>query len=207
MSFVVRDFPRCVHHVFLSHSREDHDALVRPVYDQLVAAGVTPWIDRHHYAYGRDSRAALQSAILECRHVVFFVTPAMLASGRGWCSFELAYAEILQSNLHAPDGPLANLLLPLFFVPQSDPILPRTVWQATRDRGVFHDPARNLDTVAWVVGEVIRFLRREQRRAATLTTRIRRDTELQDTLERVGGLRDRVTRFHPRRLPPEPKAE
>ncbi len=207
MSFAVQDFPRCTHHVFLSHSREDHDSLVRPVYDRLVGVGVTPWIDRHHCPYGRDSRSALQSAILNSRHVVFFVTPAMLVSGRGWCPFELAYAEIMQTNLQSADGPLVNCFLPLYFVPQADGDLPRTVWQATRDRGAFHDPDRNPDRIGWAVELIIRFLRAEQRFASEKAARVGRDQDISDLLSGVGGLRDRVTKFHPRRLPPEAKSK
>ena len=121
-------FPPCRRHVFLSHSREDHDDLVRPVYDALVEHRIEPWIDRHHYPYGADSRTALQAALLECRHVVFFVTEAMVASGRGWCAFELAYTELLQRNLTTSTGPLSNLFLPLYFIPQTHALLPRTVW-------------------------------------------------------------------------------
>jgi hypothetical protein len=196
VSFAIRYYPPCVHHVFLSHSREDHDALVRPVYDRLVATGVTPWIDRHHYAYGRNSRAALQSAILECRHVAFFVTPAMLASGRGWCPLELGYTEILQHNLMAPGGPLTNLFLPLYFLPQTDPLLPRTVWQAVRDRGRFHD-AGSTDRVTWAADEIVRFFRREQKQAVQLQKQAKRDSKIRSLLPIANGIRQRVTLFEP----------
>ena len=201
MGWIIDYFPPCRHHVFLSHSREDHDTLVRPVYERLVAAGVAPWIDRHHYPYGRDSRSALQASVLDCRHVVFFVTPAMLASPRGWCVLELGYAEILQSNLHAPGEPLAHLFLPLFFVPQSDAALPRTVWQAVRDRGAFHDPTRTPDALGWATDEICQFLRREERLASNWKARARRDADSRDALSTTNGLRQRVTHFAPVPLP------
>jgi len=120
----VDSYPVCTRHVFLSHCREDYDDLVRPVYDALKSEGVVGWLDREDYTYGRDSRTALRDGVLRSRHVVFFITPAMISTGRGWCVFELAYAEILQANLLHAGGPLLNVFLPLFFLPQSDTILP-----------------------------------------------------------------------------------
>lgn len=142
MRWSIDYFPKCSHHVFLSHCAEDRANLVIPVYDALTAAGVSAWLDQVDYTYGRDSRTALKDGVLKSRHVVFFVTPDMISTGRGWCVFELAYAEILQANLLHPGGPLANVFLPLFFLPLTDPTLPRTVWQATRDRGNFLEPKR-----------------------------------------------------------------
>jgi hypothetical protein len=100
----LQSYPVCTHHVFLSHSREDHDPLVRPVSDALVADGVVPWLDREDYYYGRDSRSALRDGVLRSRHAVFFVTAELIASGRGWCAFELAFAEVLQATLAWPGG-------------------------------------------------------------------------------------------------------
>lgn len=205
MLWQISSFPDCTKHVFLSHSREDHDDLVRPVFERLEAAAVKPWIDRHHYPYGRDSRIALQSSILECRHVVFFVTPAMLASGRGWCPLELGYTEILQYNLMAPGGPLTNLFLPLYFLPQSDPHLPRTVWQAVRDRGRFHDDG-STDRVTWAADEIVRFLRREQKQALQLLKQAKRDPKIRSLLPVANGIRQRVTLFEPP-LPDSSSAE
>lgn len=201
MFWEIRSFPKCEHHAFLSHSREDHDPLVRPVFDQLAAAGVTAWIDRHHYPYGRTSRTALQDGILLCRHTAFFVTDAMLRSARGWCVLELAFAEILQANLTHPGRELLTVSLPLFFVPPADPLLPRTVWQTVRDRGHFFDPSRSADPVAWAVDEVTRFLRREQEQAKRLRATVRADEKLRLALPLENGLRQRVTRFDPQPLP------
>lgn len=203
MAWKLDHFPACTHHLFLSHSREDHETLVRPVFDGLRATGVRSWIDRHHYPYGRDSRTALQSSVLTCRHVAFFVTPAMLASPRGWCVLELGYSEILQSNLSLPGEMLAHVFLPLFLVPQTDPNLPRTVWQATRDRGIFHDPTRNPDPVDWAVGALVQFLRREEKLAGEVRSRVRRDPDFRETLPLKSGLRRRVAEFGPAPLPDE----
>lgn len=201
MPWQVSYLPPCRQHVFLSHSREDHDDLVRPVYDRLVEGRVEPWLDRHHYPYGADSRTALQSALLECRHVVFFVAEAMVANPRGWCVLELAYAELLQRNLTLPTGPLQNVILPLYFVPQGHALLPQTVWQAARDRGAFHDPTGGLDRVSWAVEQIASFLKREEERTRQLAARIRRDKSFRESLTFPVGLRDRVSVFRPKPLP------
>jgi hypothetical protein len=199
----VEFFPKCRFHVFLSHSREDHDELVRPVYDRLVERRIAPWIDRHHYPYGADSRSALQQSLVECRHTVFFVTESLILSSRGWCVLELAYAELLQRSVLAPSGPLSNIFLPLLFIPQSHALLPRTVWQAIRDRGNFHDTAKDLDPVAWACAEIERFLKREQQTAAQLKARARRDGTFRQSLPLANGLRDRITKFEPQTIPEE----
>ena len=98
MFWQITSFPKCEHHAFLSHCAEDRAVLVRPVYDRLLAAGVVPWLDQEHYYYGRDSRAALRDGILRSRHVVFFITDAMLDTPRGWCVFELAMTEVAELN-------------------------------------------------------------------------------------------------------------
>lgn len=202
MFWQLHSFPPCQHHVFLSHCRENHDALVKPVYDALVADGLTPWLDREDYYYGRDSRTALRDGVLRSRHVVFFVTRDMITTGRGWCVFELAYAELLQGALSYAGGVLANVVLPLFFVPQSDPELPRTVWQVTRDRGRFHDPAVDGDPVGWSCREILRFLRDEQQLATDLRTTAARDRPFREGLRKQRpGLYERVTRVDPAPIP------
>lgn len=199
MFWSVAAFPRCTHHVFLSHCREDHDALVRPVYEGLAARDISGWLDREDYHYGRDSSTALRDAILRSRHIVFFVTPALLTTGRGWCVLELAYAELLQASLVRPGGALANVILPLFFVPQNDEVLPRTVWQLARDRGRFCD-APSAGRVDWAVAEVERFLRDEQRVAMDCAEHFKRDKEFRKELKARTGLTERATQFDPHPL-------
>ena len=201
MFWQLASFPKCEHHLFLSHCKEDRDELVWPVYDRLQAAGVRAWLDREDYQYGRDSRSALRDALGVSRHVAFFVTEHMLATARGWCVLELGYSEIIQANLAGPGGPLANVFLPLYLVPQSDERLPRSVWQAGRDRGTFYDGPAGGPRVEWCVGQLLAFLRREQRLAARLANHVRQDPRLNSQLTAIPGLFDRVARFHPSRLP------
>ena len=201
MFWQVTSFPRCRYHAFLSHCAEDRDGLVRPVHDRLLVGGVVPYLDQEDYYYGRDSRSALRDGVLRSRHVVFFVTDAMLSTARGWCVFELAFAELVELNFVTPGGQLANLFLPLFLVPQGDGRLPRTVWQAVRDRGRFHTPASDGDPVAWCEREVRDFLAREQRLSQDMATLARRNPVFEALLQQTPGLFDRATKFQPGRLP------
>lgn len=204
MLWQVASFPKCEHHVFLSHCAEDRDALVSPVYDRLVATGVTPWLDREDYYYGRDSRAALRDGILRSRHVVFFVTRAMLTVPRGWCVLELALAELLELSFRVRGGQLANVFLPLFLIPQASADLPRSVWQLARDRGRFHAGG---DPVEWCAAEIRAFLVRERRLALDVARQVKGDPALAKLLNQTPGLIDRVTKFHPARLRVEAAAD
>lgn len=83
MFWQIHSYPPCDHHAFLSHCADDRAWLVHPVFDELKARGIIPWLDREDYYYGRDSRTALRDGLLRSRHVVFFVTRAMLGYTRG----------------------------------------------------------------------------------------------------------------------------
>lgn len=190
-------FPKCKNHIFLSHCQEDRDSLVRPVYEALAKEGVVSFIDVADYYYGRDSRSALKDGILDSRHVIFFITDAMLNNARGWCVFELAFSELLDSNFHFRGGKLATAFLPLFLIPQIDDRLPRSVWQAVRDRGRFVDPTET-DLVTWCCLQIREFLQRESRLSKNWAKLAKEDNELSDDLKRVSGRLDRVTKFQPR---------
>ena len=77
----VRHYPRCTHHVFLSHCAENRRTLVHPVYTGLQKDQYLPWLDRHHYPRGQGAFAALREAIIRCRHVVYFVTEEFYRRG------------------------------------------------------------------------------------------------------------------------------
>lgn len=201
MFWQLASFPKCEHHLFLSHCAEDRESLVWPVFERLQAAGVKPWLDREDYQYGRDSRTALRDAFGVSRHVVFFVTDHLLTTTRGWCILELGYAEIMQANLLGPGGTLLNVFLPLYFVRQTDERLPRSVWQLGRDRGSFYDSGSSGDRVAWCVAQLLAFLRREQRQTTRLAAHLREDARLRKQLAATPGLLDRVTKFAPSRIP------
>jgi hypothetical protein len=196
--WIVTSFPHCTHHVFLSHCAEDRETLVYPLFQALRQRGIVPWLDRHDYPYGRSSRAALRDSILRCRHTVFLITDAMLASARGWCVQELAWSELLQDNLRYPGGDLLNLILPLYFVEQADGRLPRSVWQVLRDKRRFC--SEDVERGQWAATQIEEFLRREEQYANELRSLARR-SDFAAHLKKSEGLRDRVTRVEPRPLP------
>ena len=201
MFFKVQSFPKCKYHLFLSHSREDHDSLVRPVYDALNRWQITSFLDVEDYPLGRDSRSALKVELLLSRHVVFFITEAMVASPRGWCILELAYSEILQSMMQIPSGHVCNYILPLFLVTQSNESLPRSVWQLLRDRGVFvPDSILAADLPSWVVQQVAKFLRKERDYQLSMARLSLLDPVWKQELRMVTGRFDRATKFHPSRI-------
>ncbi len=191
-------FPKCKHHVFLSHCQDDGDSLVRPVYESLSKNGIDSFIDVADFYYGRDSRSALKDAILDSRHVIFFITDAMLNYTRGWCVLELAYAELVDSNLHFRGGKAANAMLPLFLLPQADERLPRSVWQAVRDKGRFIRPEVDRDPIAWCSQQIQEFLGRELDLSKKWAKLARENRELSADLRGVSGRFDRVTKFQPR---------
>jgi TIR domain len=201
MFWQLASFPTCRFHVFLSHSREDHLALVRPIYDVLSQIGIESFIDTEEYYYGRDSRSALKDAILESRHTVFFVTDAMLNSSRGWCVLELAFAELLETNLTHQGGQLATAFLPLFLVPQSDERLPKSVWQLIRDRGRFFESGAGVDPIEWCCRQIQDFLTRERQLSKTTATYARKSPEFATTLKQIPGRFERVAKFQPSWLP------
>lgn len=198
MFFSVRSFPTCKYHLFLSHSREDHDWLVRPAYENLNQHKVTSFLDVEDYPIGRDSRSALKGELLHSRHVVFFITEAMLNSPRGWCILELAYSEILQSMMQFPSGYFCNYILPLFFIPQSDSALPRSVWQLLRDRGVFVPPGSSQEESSlWAAQQIIKFLKKELAYKESMSRLAIDDPEWSRELRKIAGLHSRATKFHP----------
>ena len=200
MFWQITSYPRCEHHVFLSHCSTDRPALVYPVYEELRRRCIIPWLDREDYYYGRDSRTALRDGLLRSRHVVFFVTLAMMDYRRGWCPMELAYSDLLQANLVSTGGPLLNLELPLIFLDRNDPELGRTAWDALRDRGRFHHPSDG-DAVAWAVNQIDAFLHREQKLALNMAKLVVPGEAIYDALNSRPGLVERVTRFDPSPIP------
>jgi hypothetical protein len=200
MFWRISSFPRCQYHVFLSHCAADRLALVHPVYEKLMQRGIVPWLDREDYYHGRDSRTALRDGLLRSRHVVFFVTLGMMDYRRGWCQMELAYSDLLQSNLVSVGGPLLNFELPLIFLDRADAELPRTAWEALRDRGVFHDPADG-DPVLWAVDKIADFLHREQDLALDMAKVLVPGQLVHDELTGRHGLVERVRNFDPGPVP------
>jgi hypothetical protein len=199
MFWSIDSFPETTTHVFLSHTREDFESLVEPVYRKLKSRQIRPWLDRHDWTYGRDSRSTIRDAILRSRHTVFFITESLLKSPRGWCVLELAYSEILQSNLVRSGGVLSNVILPLFFTKQNANRITRSVWQHAKDRGHFFVGIDSRKRVNWTVNQIEAFLRREQRLAFEIAQRASDTESFRQELDTVPGRLLRVTRFQPPR--------
>jgi hypothetical protein len=200
MLWQITSFPKCQHHVFLSHCAIDRPGLVYPVYEALKRRGIIPWLDRHHYYYGRDSRTALRDGLLRSRHTVFFLTLGMMEYKRGWCQMELTYGELLQTNLVHAGGPLLNVILPLIFLDRKDAELPKTVWDVFRDRGRFHHPSDG-NAVDWASDQIDSFLHREQDLALDLAKVVVPGQPVHQALAGRPGLVERITRFDPGPIP------
>ncbi len=196
MFWQISSFPRCEYHVFLSHCALDRTNLVHPVYDELKRRGIVPWLDREDYYYGRDSRTALRDGLLRSRHVVFFITLGMMDYRRGWCPMELAYSDLLQANLIHAGGPLLNFELPLIFLDRADAELPRTAWDALRDRGRFHQLSDG-DPILWAVDQIVAFLHREQDLALDMAKVVVPGEPVYIALAGRPGLITRITQFDP----------
>jgi hypothetical protein len=124
----------------------------------------------------------------------------MMDYRRGWCPMELAYSDLMQANLTYPGGNLLNFELPLIFLDRTNSELPRTVWDALRDHGKFHDPSDG-DPVTWAVDQIAAFLHREQDLALDMAKVVAPGEPVYDALTRRPGLVDRVTRFDPSPIP------
>ena len=145
----------------------------------------------------------MRDGVLKSRHTIFLVTAAMLQQARGWGIVELAWADLLQENLRQEGGVLQNIMLPLFFLPQDDPHLPRSVWHAIRDRCAFHAPDQG-DPVRWAVGQITAFLTRENQRALDILDWLQQDSHFRDDVQKRPGLAERITGRHPALVPPPP---
>ena len=189
----VRYFPRCTHHVFLSHCAEDRVRLVQPVYNALEENQSSPWLDRHHYPRAQDAFAALREGIILCRHVVYFVTESFLSQGRGWNSVETAYSDLLQKNFLHPGLELCHIQFPLFFVPRSHPVLQKSVWGTLVQRGRFYLPGEvNGGAVNWTTREIVAFIKQEESRGVSVATQIRNDPSFKYLLQGEVNLLSRV---------------
>ena len=198
----VRYFPRCTHHVFLSHCAEDRDRLARPVYRELENAKFSPWLDEHHYPVGQGAFEALREGILCCRHVVYLVTARFLSQGRGWNSVENAYANLLQENLRFGSLEVCHIQYPLFFVPRSHVTLQRSAWASLVQRGRFY-PRRTFDSgaVSWAVQEITAFIQQEEKRGVSLAIQLQNDPGFRPLLTAEPNLLRRIMCAAP---PPTP---
>lgn len=64
--------------VFLSHASEDKDVIARPLYEALVAAGVTVWFDEAVLEIGDSLRRKIDEGLARCRYGVVILSPRFL---------------------------------------------------------------------------------------------------------------------------------
>lgn len=179
LEWSIRHWPRVSYHTFLSHAAEDRQRLVYPVYRALQSEGVLPWLDRHNYPTGGTAVTTLFEEVLRCRHVVFFITPALLRQGRGWPAVERTIAEVIQQQLTFRGTEFSRVVLPLLFVPSSHPVLVRSIWQPLVERAAMCLVSRGKreSRVGWAVRQILNFLRENDRRIESVQRRLKTDQD------------------------------
>jgi hypothetical protein len=73
--------------LFLSHASEDKDAIARPLYNALVAAGISVWFDEAVLELGDSLRRKIDEGLARCRYGVVILSPRFLA--KQWPQREL----------------------------------------------------------------------------------------------------------------------
>src|SRR5258708_25498057 len=62
--------PAAAFDIFLSHASEDKDAIARPLYEALKAAGVTVWFDEAVLHLGDRLRRKIEDGLARCNYGV-----------------------------------------------------------------------------------------------------------------------------------------
>ena len=73
--------------LFLSHAFEDKDAIARPLYQGLVAKGVSVWFDEAVLQMGDSLRRSIDAGLARCRYGVVILSPKFLS--KQWPQHEL----------------------------------------------------------------------------------------------------------------------
>jgi len=203
----IRFWPACTRYAFLSHCREDRERLVLPIDAALKQRNCRTWIDRQDYPSGRDAFEVLRDKILECRHIIYFVTSSYLKQGRGWTGVERAIGSIVQHNLRHGSSEIGHVELPLFFVPEDHDPLRCSAWGGTvgSGRGLFYPPGRtDAGAAGWAVKAILHFIWQEQQYALEVADRTTRDANLNNRLLTEQNLHDRILAISPPPLPITP---
>jgi hypothetical protein len=74
--------------VFLSHASEDKEAIARPLYEALTAAGVSVWFDEAVLKLGDSLSAKIDEGLARCTHGIIVISPSFL--DKRWPQRELA---------------------------------------------------------------------------------------------------------------------
>lgn len=202
----IKNWPQLGYHAFLSHSAEDREKIVAPVAHGLESQKIVPWYDQIDYPSASDPYCALRDNLIQCRHVVYFITPAMLRQGRGWCATERAYAELMQRQFSYMSADLWCLELPLIFLPSTPTTfshIQRTVWASLLPKAKWYvrRQRRHQTRCQWAVSEIKRLIQQQENDATSLSVQIRNSPQLSQHLNNYDGLKDRVTSLFPIKLP------
>ncbi len=73
--------------IFISHAFEDKDAIARPLYNALVARGITVWFDEADIKIGDSLRRKIDDGLSKCRYGVVILSPHFLS--KEWPQREL----------------------------------------------------------------------------------------------------------------------
>jgi hypothetical protein len=82
-----RELQEEVHDLFLSHASEDKDAIARPLYEALIAKGVSVWFDEATLELGDSLRRKIDKGLAKCRYGVVILSPKFLS--KQWPQREL----------------------------------------------------------------------------------------------------------------------
>jgi hypothetical protein len=63
---------------FLSHASEDKEAIARPLYEALTAAGVTVWFDEAVLKIGDSLRRKIDDGLARCNFGIVIISPSFL---------------------------------------------------------------------------------------------------------------------------------
>lgn len=203
--WTIRSWPACTRHVFMSHCQEDRDRLVLPLGDRLEQSGCSIWIDKHNYPLGRaNAFEVLRDKLLECRHVVFFVTANFLKQGRGWTGVERGYSTLLQENLMYGPREVCHVQLPLFFVPRNHKALARSAWGAVVGTGggeFYPGGCCDAGAIEWARRTILRFVWQEQQFSLEVFDRMQRDSRMRRSLSSDPNLENRILGISPAPVP------
>ena len=73
--------------LFLSHASEDKDAIARPLYEALIAEGISVWFDEAVLELGDSLRRKIDEGLAKCRYGVVILSPKFL--NKQWPQREL----------------------------------------------------------------------------------------------------------------------
>lgn len=65
--------------IFLSHAWEDKAAIARPLYEALVAAGISVWFDEAVLKLGDSLRRKIDDGLARCHYGVITISPSFLS--------------------------------------------------------------------------------------------------------------------------------